>query len=69
MLDKRCIVCCGDVKCTRHRDVILEVAGCAKEEEVTGGVIGAVATQAESSNKKNKKEANKIHPKSTIITL
>ena len=44
VLDERCIVCCGDVKCWRHAYtgrsvVILEKASCATTEEVSGGVI------------------------------
>ena len=66
VLDETCIVCCGDSKCWRHRDVILEIGGCAKAEEVRGCVIGlgirsgaggcADATQATQKKKKKKKK-------------
>jgi hypothetical protein len=54
VLDERCIVCCGDVKCWRHAYtggsvVILEKAGCATVEEVNCGVIGMGITSRNKS--------------------
>jgi hypothetical protein len=79
VLDERCIVYCGDVKCWRHaytggRVVILEKAGCAKAAEVSGGVIGLGirsgagggpdATQASQAKKKKKKKPTNFINKS-----
>ena len=73
VLDERCFICCGDVKCWRHCDVILEQAGCETEDEVSCGVIGlgitsrnisawrgADATQSTKAKKKTKKKPRKF---------
>ena len=69
VLDERCFIYCGDVKCWRHSVVILEQASCATAEEVSYGVIGlgitsrnisaggvADATQSTEAKKKIKKK-------------
>ena len=78
VLDERCFICCGDVKCWRHSVVILEQAGCATAEEVSCGVIGlgitsrnisagggADATQSTEAKKKRKKKPRKFNKNNT----